>query len=207
MTGALETATRAIRGEDLPHMVLTASDLPQVLAGFREGRHGELDNETMAAQGFPGNTAETMAATGRVTGYLREFVTPLTAALEMPELDLMAATVVHLFDDSEQVAQWMRHKFLGEFKGFVGKELGKGQKLVSADELRVEGFSDLAVGLHTCQTTESRQVSSTVIDLRVGRLLGVAYLVTTDDVARADTVTEMGLSLERRMVQVVLGAI
>ncbi|MCE2405068.1 MAG: hypothetical protein J4F43_07910 [Dehalococcoidia bacterium] len=207
MPSALETATRAIRREDLQYMVVPVEDLPPVLAGFGEGRHGELDNETMAAQGFPGSTTETVAATGRIAGYLREFVTPLNAGLDLPDLDLMAATVVHLFEDSEQVARWMRDKFLGEFKEFVGQELGKGQKLVRADELKVEGYSDEAVGLHTSQMTESGLVSSTVVDLRVGRLLGVAYVVTTGEVVRMDTVAEMGLTLERRIVQVVLGAI
>ena len=207
MFSALETATRAIRQEDLPHMVVPVEELPPVLIGFQEGRHGELDNRTMAVQGFPGSTTETVAATGRITGYLREFVTPLNAGLGLPELDLMAATVVHMFSDSEQVARWMRDKFLGEFKDFVGKELGKGQKLVRADELKVDGFSDEAVGLHTSQMTESGLISSTVVDLRVGRLLGVAYVVTTGDAVRIETVAEMGLTLERRMVQVVLGAI
>ena len=71
MSDALEAATRAIRGEDLPYMAIPAEELPGVLTGFQEGRHGELDNETMAAQGFPGSTTETVAATGRITGYLR----------------------------------------------------------------------------------------------------------------------------------------
>ena len=207
MSNALETATRAIRQEDLPHMVTPVEELPTVLTGFQEGRHGELDNDTMAAQGFPGSTTETVAATGRITGYLREFVTPLNTGLGLPELDLMAATVVHLFNDSDQVSRWMWDRFLGEFKGFVGKELGKDQKLLSADELKMDGFSDEAVGLHTSQMTEAGLISSTVVDFRVGRLLGVAYVVTTGNVVRIEPVSEMGLALERRMVRVVLGSI
>jgi hypothetical protein len=207
LSDALEAATRAIRGEDLPYMAIPAEELPGVLTGFQEGRHGELDNETMAAQGFPGSTTETVAATGRITGYLREFVTPLNAGLGLPELDLMAATVVHLFNDSDQVSRWMRDRFLGEFKSFVGKELGHDQKLISADEVTVDGFSDESVGLHTSQMTESGLISSTVVDFRVGRLLGVAYMVATGDVKRLEPVTEMGLALERRMVRVVLGSI
>ena len=194
MSDALEAATRAIRGEDLPYMAIPAEELPGVLTGFQEWRHGELDNETMAA-------------TGRITGYLREFVTPLNAGLGLPELDLMAATVVHLFNDSDQVSRWMRDRFLGEFKSFVGKELGHDQKLISADEVTVDGFSDESVGLHTSQMTESGLISSTVVDFRVGRLLGVAYMVATGDVKRLEPVTEMGLALERRMVRVVLGSI
>ena len=207
MSNSLESATSGISQEDLPYMVLTGDELPPSLGGFQEGRRGKLDNETMAAQGFPGNTAETVTATGRVTGYLREFVTPLRSGLDVPDVDLMAATVVHLFHDGEQVSRWMRDKFRGEFRSFVGRELENQQKLLSVDDVEVEGFSDEAVALRTLQSTEAGLISSTVVDFRVGRLLGVSYVVATGDVKRLEPATAMGVALERRMVRVVLGSI
>jgi hypothetical protein len=44
-----------------------------------------------------------------------------------------------------------------------------------------------------------------VIDFRVGRILGVAYVGTVGDHRRLKPTTELGLALERRIVRVVLG--
>lgn len=207
MFKGLESATSGVHTEDLPFMVLTREELPEELRAFQAARDGEMDNETMAAQGFPGSTTQSIRATGRVTGYLREFVTPVRSGFEQPGVDLMAATVVHLFQDGAQVSRWMREKFVGEFRRFVGRELGHKQKLLGADELTFDGFSGEAVGLRTLQATEAGLISSTVVDFRVGRLLGVAYLVATGDVKRAEPVGKMGVELERRIVRVVLGSI
>ena len=100
----------------------------------------------------------------------------------------------------------MTNKFLGEFTYFVGRDLGRGQELLKADPLEFEGLSDESVGLRTLQTTEFGLVSSTVADFRVGRLLGVAYMVTAGDVERRLLVNELGIHLERKMVRVLLGA-
>ena len=119
----------------------------------------------------------------------------------------MAATVVHLFEDGQAVLRCMEEKFIGEFQRFVGQELGHEQSLLRADRLDFQGFSDEVVGLRTLQTTDSGLVSSTIVDFRVGRLLGVAYLVSLGDEEREGVVGTMGLALERRMVRVILGAI
>ena len=62
------------------------------------------------------------------------------------------------------------------------------------------------MGLRTLQTSPTGLISSTIVDFRVGRLLGVAYLVTLGDVERKQLIGEMGMELERRIVRVLLDA-
>lgn len=180
MSEALYRATQAVTEAHLADMVLTSEELPAALRGFQLVRDGILENETMADHGFPGTTTEETRLTGRINGYLSEFIAAEHTGGPLPPQDgsdLIAATVVHLFHDQEEVSRWMTNKFLGEFKYFVGRDLGSGQQLLKADPLEFEGLSDESVGLRTLQTTEFGLVSSTVSDFRVGRLLGVAYLV------------------------------
>ena len=209
MSDALDRATQAVTESDLAEMVLTREELPQELEGFQSARLGVLDNETMADNGFSGTTTGETRATGRITGYLSEFVNAEEAnVIFSPQegSNLVAATVVHLFHDKEEVSSWMNDRFLGEFKYFVGKDMGRGQQLLKADPMDFTGFADESVGLQTLQTAELGLVSSTVVDFRVGRLLGVAYVVATGDVQRRGLVSEMGVQLERKMVKVSLDA-
>ena len=48
-------------------------------------------------------------------------------------------------------------------------------------------------------------ISSTVVDFRVGRILGVAFLGTVGDHQRLELATELGLALENRIVRIALG--
>ena len=209
MSESLYRVSLNVQADDLSEMVLAKGDLPEEMAGFELARDGDLDNETMADHSFPGSTTEEIRATGRIAGYLSEFVNTDDGGLMSPPdegHDLVAATVVHLFNDMEEVDRWMTNKFLGEFKAHVGRDLGRGQQLIRADELRFDGFADKSVGLHTLQTSDFGLVSSTVVDFRIGRLLGVAYMVTAGDVGRWDRVKELGSLLEQRMVRALLGA-
>ena len=205
MSESLYRATLRVTDADLPGMVLSEDGLPVELGGFRLSRDGFLDNQAMAAQGFPGSTTGDILATGRITGYLREFATPVQPELLGEGSEVMAATVVHLFHDDQEVSRWMTEKFLGDFRRFEGRELAEYQELISVQSLELEGFSDEAVGLRTVQTTPTGLASSTIADFRVGRLLGVAYAVTLGDHERAPLVTRIGQELERRMVSVALG--
>ena len=206
MAEAFDRVTGGIGEQDLPSMVLAREELPYELQEFELARDGILDNETMAEQGFPGSTTGETRATGRTTGYLREFVSPAQPDTLPAGSNLIAATVVHLFQEGDQVSRWMTEKFLGEFQRFVGQELRQSQQLVSADQVQVDGFSDEVVGLRTVQTTHAGLVSSTIVDFRVGRLLGVAYLVSLGDVERNQLARQMGIELERKMVKVSLGS-
>ena len=205
MSDALSRTTQMLTTSDLPRMVLHQRDLPSALRGFLLAREGPLDNETMAEQGFPGSTAERFRAIGRITGYMREFAAPAPQGEEIPlGYDVLAATVVHLFDDPEGVSRWIDEIFVGEFCARVDYELHPGQRLLLVERLTPRGFADDAVGLRVLQSNDPGPVSSTIIDFRVGRLLGVAYVATLGNSGRLELVEQLAHALERRFVQVAL---
>ncbi|HEY5867196.1 MAG TPA: hypothetical protein VI542_16870 [Candidatus Tectomicrobia bacterium] len=205
MSEAVHRATQTITSSHLPRMVLEQRDLPVALRNFLPMRDNLLDNETMAQQGFPGSTAERFRALGRITGYLGEFAAPVPEGEEIPVgYDLLAATVVHLFEDPEGVSRWIDEIFVGEFCARVDQELHPGQRLLTVERLTTRGFADQAVGLRVLQSSEPGPVSSTIIDFRVGRLLGVAYVATLGNCERLELVEQLAHTLERRFVQVAL---
>jgi hypothetical protein len=99
----------------------------------------------------------------------------------------------------------MHDIFLKDFEERVGESVGEVQQLVSVQRLEPEGFFDEAVALKVLQGGPAGLLSSTVIDFRVGRILGVAYVGTVGDHPRLELASGLGLALERRIVRVVLG--
>jgi hypothetical protein len=161
---------------------------------------------TMAAQGFSGNSPERFAALGRLTGYVQEFAAPLPRGEVIPPgYDLAVATVVHLFEDAQGVSQWMQEIFVEQFEAHVGQETHPGQHLLMVERLPFHGFSDEVVGLRVLQSGPQGPVSSTVVDFRVGRLLGVVYIAAFGNCERRAVVERLGQMLERKIVGVVLG--
>jgi hypothetical protein len=205
MSEALHRATYAITARDLPHMVLGRNEFPPALHNFLPVRDGILDNDTMAQQGFPGSSAERFRAVGRLTGYLQEFAAPAPESETIPSgYDLAVATVVHLFEDTQGVSRWIEEIFLREFEVHVDQELQDGQRLLMAQRLEFHGFADEVAGLRVLQSSPIGPISSTVVDFRVGRLLGVAYVATLGNYERGELVERLGLALERKIVRVVL---
>ena len=206
MSEALNRATRSIREADLSRMVLDLAELPPEFQGFHPSHDGILDNATMAEQGFPGNSAESFAALGRMTGYLQEFAAPVPGGEVIPVgYDIAAATVVHLFEEAQGVARWMQEIFLGQFEANAGGEIHPDQHLLMVERLPFRGFSDEVVGLRVLQSGPQGPVSSTVVDFRVGCLLGVVYIAAFGNCERQALVERLGHALERKIVRVVLG--
>ena len=205
MSTALTRATYTISDALIERMILDPTELPGGLAGFQLARSGYLDNHTMAEQGFPGNSAERFGRIGRITGFLAEYTNPEASAAEAPGIDVAAGAVVHLFDNEESVKVWMHEIFLRQFEENVGESSRDGSELVSVEKLSARGFADEAVSLRATHRGTVGLVSSTVIDFRVGRLLGVAFVVSTGDLERLEPTTDLALALERRMVAVTLG--
>jgi hypothetical protein len=185
-------------------MALEQKDLFGEFADFRMTREGPLDNETMASQGFPGSTEERMRQAGRINGYMREMVAAPTY-VDQDGACFMAATVAHLFHTPDSVEAWMRDTFLANFAENLGQDVGRGQTLVAVEELEPSGFFDRAVALKAVHDNQGSLVSSTVVDFRVGRLLGVAYVGVVGNHARLDQASALGIALERRIVSIVLG--
>jgi hypothetical protein len=206
MSEALNRATRSITEADLPRMVLDLRELPAEFQGFQPTHHGTLDNATMAEQGFLGSSAEHFASIGRLTGYVQEFSAPLPRGEPIAVgQDLAVASVAHLFEEAAGVSRWMQEVFLGQFEANVGEEIHPGQQLLMVERLPLQGFSDEVVGLRVLQSGPQGPVSSTVVDFRVGRLLGVVYMASFGNCERRVIVERLGHMLERKIVRVVLG--
>lgn len=200
----LWTATLRVGEADLEYMTLESADLPGDLAGYQLARSGPLDNAEMAENGFKGSSADRFRNAGRIGGFMREFV-PTADVSPSNGVNFVGATVVHLFQNPEQVSGWMADIFVKDFEENIGESVGSGQQIISVDRVDAQGFYDEAVGLRVLQGGPAGLLSSTVIDFRVGRLLGVAFVGVIGEHERTDVTTEMALALEKRMVQVALG--
>ena len=201
----LWTATYRVGEADLEYMTLEATDLPDDLRGYQLARSGPLDNAEMAENGFSGSTADRFRDAGRIGGFMREFV-PTADVTPTSGVNFVGATVVHLFENPDQVAGWMSDVFVKDFEDNVGESVGSGQQIISVDRVDTAGFYDESIGLRVLQGGPAGLLSSTVIDFRVGRLLGVAFVGVIGEHERTEMATEMALALEKRMVQVALGA-
>ncbi len=198
---ALERATFSVTESDLEFMVLEKKELPNGFHGHEVVREGTLGNESMAQHGFATSSAARFRKAGRV---VKEFGPP--SSMAAPDgFDFLAATVAHLFDKPDSVIGWMHNIFLKDFEDNIGQGIGEGHQLISVRRLHPKSFFDEAVGIKVLQDGPSGLVSSTVIDFRVGRILGVAFVGTVGDHERLDLATELGLALEKRIVKVVLG--
>ena len=197
---ALRRATESLTADDLAWMMPAASELPPELAGFRELRDTVLDNATMAAHGFPGQTEGSIAAIGRITGHIRE-VGP-QELIDPEEGDVvLAGMVAHLFQDEANVARWIDEVFLTEFKANAGIE-----SLLFAEELEARGFYGKSAAMFAVHGTPTTEIGSTVVDFGVGRVLGVAFVVAMGRSRNLPLATDLALRLERRIVSVALGS-
>jgi hypothetical protein len=207
LTGAsLSQATYQVAENDLEFMVLDKMDIPQEFRGYQVVREGVLSNEMMAEHGFAGSTAARFRTAGRINGYMRE----LGATSDMPIFDgfnFVGATVAHLFDTPESVSGWMHDVFIKDFESNVGENVGDDHQLISVERLEPAGLFDEAVALKVLQGGTMGLMSSTVVDFRVGRILGVAFVGAVGDHQRLDLANQLANALEKRIVRVVLGAI
>ena len=203
-TDSMNRATEDIALDDVEAMPLEREELPTRFENFQPSRESALDNETMAEHGFPGSDAERFRSVGRIGGYMREFVS-VAPSFGTDGVDFMTATVAHLFDTPEAVHEWMHDVFLKDFETNVGVDIGNNQRLVGAERLEPAGFFDEAVALKALHEDSGRLISVTIVDFRVGRVLGVAFVGTLGDHTRLDEATELAAALEQRIVSVALG--
>ena len=202
---ALSRATFRITEDQLEYMVLDRDSILEEFQGYQVVREGVLDNETMAERGFAGSTAERFRLAGRISGYVREFG-PTANMSVFDGFDFVGATVAHLFDNPDSVTGWMQDIFVKDFEDNVGDSVGDSQQLISVHRLKPTGLFDEAVALKVLQGSSAGLLSSTVIDFRVGRILGVAFVGSVGDQERLELASQLARSLEKRIVQVVLGS-
>ena len=201
--------TDTVTSEELQWMVLDRAQLPAECSSFELLREERLDNEAMAKHSGGRHTAASLAELGRVSGYARAFAVPQGAPTlkEEPAEVLEVATVVHLFEQPKDVDRWIDDVFVGGFRDRVGAEEPDGARLMGVETLEVGGFHERSAALLVVhEAPESTVLASTIVDFRLGRLLGVAYVVAKRDQAYLELATELGGELERQMVRVVLDA-
>ena len=202
-TNSLHRATADIEMDDVELMPLALSELPSRFENFQPSRESTLDNETMALHGFPGSDAARFRGVGRIGGYMREYVS-VVPSFGTDGVDFMVATVAHLFETPDAVHRWMHDIFLRDFENNVGADIGDNQMLLGAERLEPVGFFDEAVALKALHNDNDRLISVTIVDFRVGRLLGVAFVGTLGDHTRLDAATDLAVALEQRIVSVAL---
>ena len=100
----------------------------------------------------------------------------------------------------------MLEVFQKEFEASVGDEVAPGYRVESAQRFEPKGLASETIGMEVIQRGPAGGAASTVIDFRVGRLLGVAYTITAGEPGETSSVEEVASALERKMGRVVLGA-
>ena len=118
----------------------------------------------------------------------------------------MAGTVVHLFDSADAVKKWIDESFVRDFRNSVGTETGEGQVVQGVEILRIDGFHDYVASLLVVHDMPDAVLASTIVDFRVGNLLGVAYVVAKKDITLLDLAKKLAVELEKQMVRVALGS-
>ena len=204
MSASLVRATFDVGENDLPSLALSPPDIPDRFRDYTRSREERLDNRKMAERGFAGSTEERFRRIGRVGGFVREFWSP-TVRHDVDGADALIGSAAHLFDTPDSVSVWMRDVFVNDFENNVGADAGSGQTLVGVDRFAVDGFFDEAVGLRARYDRAGPPISATIIDFRVGRILGVVYVATIGDHLRAAEASELGIAMEKTIVSVALG--
>ena len=194
-----------MREDDLQDMMPDLEELPGQFHGFQQTKDGPLDNAELAEGSFPGNTAESYHESGRITGHVREFVRPAEPVPFPDGADIVVCTTVHLFETPESVSDWISDVFLKQFEEQVGRDLPHEHRITEIERLQPQGFYDETAALRVLYDVSGEQVSSTIVDFRIGRLLGVAFVLTLGDSERLPQTEQAALTLERRMVTHILG--
>ena len=191
--------------DQLAAMTLELPELPPEFRSYHRARSGPVDNARIAWQSFHNTTAADVQRQSRQGGYIKEFAA--TAEVELDDgLNLAVATSVHLFDRPESVAAWLRDQFLGQFAKLAGQPLGsRGAQLISARPLPdPAGFYDRCAALKAVQGGPGGVFSASIVNFRLGRLLGCALIGVLGDHDRAEPAADLARRLERNMVRTLL---
>ena len=205
MTDPITKATLSVREDDFRCMMPDREDLPGQFHSFQQTKDGPLDNAELAEGSFPGNTAESYREAGRISGHVRELVRPAESFPFPAGTDFVVCTTVHMFDAPQSVSDWISNVFLKQFEEQVGRDLPHEHRIAEIARLEPRGFYDEAAALRVLYDVAGEQVSSTIVDFRIGRLLGVAFVLSLGDAERLPLAQQAALTLEGKMVARILG--
>lgn len=199
----IEQITLTTAAGDLAQMPLEARDFPPGLQDHQPVRSGAITNSQLAKYGFADLTEAQVKETGRQGGYFKEFAAGAEHSLH-DGLDLMATTTVHLFNNPEAVSFWIDRHFLRQFLDSAGNNIGPGAQLVSVDRLTPRACAGEAAALKAVQGGPQGIFSATIVNFKLGRLLGVACVGALGDYNRLELADAMAKTLEQRIVRCLL---
>lgn len=198
-----QTITKA----DLARMVLPQDELGKVADGLRvEADAGPVGNAE-AAEGTldPDDTAETLAGSGRITGYELMYERPGLVSVKQRRGVLGAGTEVELLRDPVYAAQHL-NKQLDDFQRLQGRT-ETGVKLARVSTFDATGVGDEAEGLRGTASFGGLRMHVTIVAFRRGRLVGVASISRGDRRDAADETRRLARRLDARIQGVLAGAI
>lgn len=201
----LERALQSAVADDLASMVLPLEEFgPEFSAFEADEESGFVDNAQAADDSVdPDDTADDIAAEGRISGYDLEFNDPSSAALQSGEGVYLVNTSVELFIDAG-AAQANIDKALEEIQELEGEEVD-GVILGRFDISSIPGVGDRALLIESSIRVGDTTFYVTTVVFNMGRLLGAATVAHVDDVDRSVRVTEIAKLLEARIRGVLLG--
>ena len=188
----------------LESMVLNLDEISNFVPGLRMVNEGILTNRQLAESGFHGDTEDYFSNQGRKTGFMREF--GINSRDKMYDGDdFVVGCVAHSFDNDRNVNDWMEKVFLKRFIDRIGELIGINQKLVDVKEMLSEHFFDHSLAVNLIEEGPEGEVSFTIIDFKIGTLLGVCFVGTKGTYSRIELCEQIGLALEQKMVTSLLG--
>jgi len=188
----------------LESMVLDLEEISIYLSGLRVVNEGILTNRQLAESGFHGDTESYFLNQGRKTGFMREFGIRNLEKMSDGD-DFVIGCVAHSFEDDRSVNDWMEQVFLKRFVDRIGELIGVNQKLLDVKEILSEHFFDHSLAVHLIEEGPEGEVSFTIIDFKIGTLLGVCFVGTKGRHSRMELCEQIGLALEQKMVTYLLG--
>ena len=207
------TADRAanIPVGDLALMVLPREELGDLAAGLRLSQEdsGASSNAKAALVSFdPEDTARTMKSAGRVAGFDLAYFDPkiLLGKGKTKAGVYSVTTSVDLMQDPAHAAQFL-HEQIAQFDRFANTPLANGVRISRVAGVDVTTAGEEAKGVAATAAFGGRRFRTTTVAFRRGRLIGSVSISQTDAQTPADEAVELAAKLDKRMQDVLAGAI
>lgn len=207
------TADRAadIPVGDLALMVLPKEELGGVAAGLRLSQEdsGVSSNAKAALVSLdPEDTAKNMKGVGRVAGFDLVYFDPqiLVGKGKSRAGVYSITTSVDLMQDPAHAARFL-HEQIAQFDRFANRPLANGVRISRVVGVDVTTAGEEAKGVAATAALGGRRYRTTTVAFRRGRLIGSVSILRIDARTPADTAVALATKLDKRMQDVLAGAI
>jgi hypothetical protein len=163
---------------------------------------GVHDNAERAAQTpNDADTAETLAAAGRETGFVRRFLdTDLSSVVDGGVLE--ASSAVEVYADEEAAAAAILEELVD--LELAASDRGAARQVLSVDTFPVAGLTD-ALGVRVRAKIADVPVARTTVRFRHGSVVGTVTLVRTDGRTPTGRAVDLARKVDRRIAGVMDG--